>query len=309
MKIQILFSLFIILFVGCKKEKTNDTDPSNYGISFIGSSFPKSFGRVNLANGTFTTIENIDKYEGLCYSPRNARSINKNLYIYDIDPLTVGIIDLSSFNLSKIDLSMDSTISGIESFSVDELSNLLYIVTGTRTINNQHFISLIPIDLNNNTIHQKINVIQQTDTIYYGFLSSMDYKGKRIFIKPISSSKVYIYYLAQNNIETRSTTAHFYDLNYNEAENSIFGLTDNLDSVFCLSAFSLNDYKTNIIGKLPYIFSLMNRSLFYNRIDKSYWIVEVHYETHEVFDLLKIDITNANIIQRNSLPNLIQKIN
>lgn len=306
MKKNAIFGLIIltlILMTACEKE-TYDYENTIYGVNFPGYQNVENFVGINLVNGKYDKRSKVDNFEGLAYASFHARSINRNTYIYNCTYSAIGLIDLSTLKVDKIDVWNDTTNARICSLVVDESKNILYVIATTYD-KHQYWISIIPIDLITKKVLSKIDIIQQKDTIHYNFIADIDYKDKRIFIKPITGSFIYIYNYQSKSIEIKPFDINLMDINYDPKKDRLFGTCVYIDDGFYLVSYSLQNGIINNIVKIPQITFILNDCIYYNRNNESYWIGT----RKDKIELLKIDVANASIVQRISLNEPVKKLN
>lgn len=296
---KILFVISLISLFGCEKNNYNKTD-TVFGVCYPDNLVPSDFVELNLNTGSIDSKGNIDGFQGLSSSQYQARSYDLNLYIYDVDPITVGFIDLLNLNIETVDIYSDTTILGIESLEVDEFSNTLYIVTTSfYKSKNQYWLSLIPIDLSTKTIMTKIDVVEVNS--YTQYISEIDYTNQKIFIKQKSGSTLYSYDYSIDKIVLKECNVNYYDINYYPKENSLMGTTLELNKGFYLVSFSIENSEIKEIGKYQDIESIMQDFLFFDKRNSTYWIGTLNNENINKRDIIKVNLEDASVIKRVTL--------
>lgn len=307
MKKNILF-LGLLLLLSCEKENP-DYNNTAYGISNIGSSNPNSFVELNLINGTYLNRGKINDFEGLKYSSIHARSFNQNIYIYNVDQYSIGLLNLSSLMVDKIALWPDTTLSRFGALVVDEEKNILFVIANTYNSQSvQHrMISITPVNLITKEILPEINFAQEVDTGNYYCVADIDYIEHRIFIK-VSGTILYIYNYQSNILETKVADCDFMDINYDSKKNCLFGTCIYLNDGFYLVSYNVANGKILKMGKYKDVSMLPNDCFYYNKITSSYWIGLYNSLNNQKNELLKIDLNDASVTERFAFEEFINNI-
>jgi len=148
----------------------------------------------------------------------------------------------------------------------------------------------VPISLENKKVLPTINFMKATKEYLNSFLSEIDYKNKRIFIKASDNSELIIYNYDKNNLQTKQMNAQLMDLHYNSFRNCLFGTGHSTNS-FSLFEYSLTNNEIKSIGNYVGVDAVNIHGFYYDRANNTYWISGYLNGSK----LLNINLTDATI--------------
>lgn len=302
---NIALLLFALFLYGCSKDG-NDFNETTYGISYNYNNVPIDLVEVNLNDGKVTKKSDVSNFDDLGYNEFNAYSRSENLYIYDVDPWTVGIVNLKNLTLEKIDISNDTTLGRIMSILMDDNDKKLFIIASAyKPTSKWPVLSIIPINLITKKIEPKSEITDPTDTLT-AYISHIDSRGQRIFIKERFGRKTYIYDYNQNQTIVRSVNVEFLNINYDSERDCLFGATTD-HGVYLASYFlESGEIKKTLLKDAV---GVMNDCKVYNKNYKYYWQGVLNELNPYKIDLLKIELNSGNIVQKVTLSQPVRGIN
>lgn len=301
--------LTAFFLLGCSKDDSTSKDVA-YGICYnsdLTHTVPLNFVEVDLNSGNVTKRADVSAFERLGHNGFHAYSKSENLYLYDINPLTIGVINTKSLDIKKIVLSEDTTIGGMRSMLLDDFNKKIFVIAPTYAISKQPILCVIPINLITGEIESKIEITSPNDTLT-AYLCDIDSKNNKIYIKQKFGPKTYIFDYNYNKTTTMSVSPEFINLNYDTETNSLFGAVIHLNEGVYVESYFLDSGEIRKI-LLKDVSGVMNDCSVFNRNTRIFWQGVVSKSGHYKIDILKIDLGSGNIVQKVTLSEPVKGIN
>lgn len=309
---NIFLFLFTVIVLGCKKDNI-DFENRAYGISFtLNPPNPKiftGFVEINLNNGNINKKSDVFDYEELANNQYHVYSRSENLYIYGINTISIGIINTKNLTIEKIDLSKDTTLIIMRSILLDDDRKKLFVIEMTDYPGfKRKVLSVIPINLLTKKIEPKFYITSPNDTLSGAYISEIDIKNQRIFIKQEFGPKTYIFDYNLNKTTIISTNVEFLDLNYDAEKNRLFGITVYLNDGIYLESYFLEsgEIRKTLLKDVSYV---MTDCKVFNKKTKDFWVGVDNKSDFLKMDMIKIDINSGDILQKITLSTLVSGIN
>lgn len=273
---QLLFLILITIFSACNTD-VEKPQAKILGLSKINSSIYynnpfDSIVEVNLETASIRNIAAVSDFSGLNESYKKAYSKKMNSLIY-YSQNSIGIINLNTLTLKKINFDSDSTFVLIYGFEVIELNNTLMLFCNFYNYTEKtHSLGVVELDLQSAQIKSK--TILMCFSIDNRFFTDKYEKQHLMFLVPKEVSEkqkfMYVYNYAQKQLSEYPFSGEFYDINYDSEKLQFIGISPSAKGCQLLT-YSLLNNKTDTIGKLPETFNFALDMSYFDNASHTYY--------------------------------------